>query len=121
MAYLPCHIGPHTHRARNVNLYMGIARASQMERRSGRVCPPHWREIEGSLAQFEIHPDSGTLSDPGSEGLCFSCLQPVGESGYQVFVTAYPSKDERKDYWASVHTECDITARLLAALGRQLT
>jgi len=114
MAYLPCFIGPHTHRGRNTNVYLGIARGMDIERRSGRVCTTHWGEIERSLAQFELDPDRGTLSDPAAEWLCFACLEPVDEIGYQVFVTAYPAKDERKDYWARVHMHCDLAAKVSA-------
>jgi len=108
MAYLPCLIGPHRHRGRNSNVYLAIAREIEIERRSGRVCGVHWYEIERSLAQFEVDPDSGALCDPTSEGLCFSCLKPVRESGYQLFITSYPAKNERKDYWSRIHPLCDL-------------
>lgn len=120
MAYLPCLLGPHKHKGRNVNLYFGIARQGEMERRSGRACVLHWGEIERDLAQFEVDSDSGTLSDPTSEGLCFTCFKPVDKSRCQVFVTAYPAKDERKDYWAAIHSTCDLNARLRQSTRSEL-
>jgi hypothetical protein len=33
-------------------------------------------------------------------------LEPLEKTGVQIFITCYPAKDERKDYWFQVHYEC---------------
>jgi len=108
MAYLPCSMGKHRHPGRNTNLYVGVLSHGDPLRGSGRLCPVHWREVQNSLSQFEVDTESGTLSDPSFEGLCLTCLKPVHEGGSQVFLTSYPAKNERKDYWARLHESCDL-------------
>ena len=112
MAYLPCFVGPHTHRGRNVNVYLGLIGRTLSERKSGRFCSTHWGEIERRLTQFEVDPDSGALSDSTAEGICLSCLKPTDELCRQVFLTCYPAQNERKDYWTRVHDDCAVPLKL---------
>jgi len=119
MAVLPCKVGMHPHRFRNVNVYAGWFVGPTTQRLSGRYCPPHWNEIERSLAQFEVDADRGTLGDPSAEGLCLTCLKPVEELGGQVFLTSYPAKDQRKDYWARVHVSCNLPGPLAGTMNSQ--
>jgi hypothetical protein len=106
MAVLPCKVGMHPHPYRNVNCYVGHFVGPTAQRYSGRYCPGHWDEIQSGLAQFEVDPERLTLSDSTSQGLCLTCLEPVDEFGGQVFITSYPAKNQRKDYWARVHVAC---------------
>jgi hypothetical protein len=112
MAVLPCQVGFHQHRLRNVNVYASWYVGSMTQRHSARFCPGHWSEIESGLSQFEVDTDSGALSDPTCEGLCLTCLKPVTEGSGQVFLTSYPTKDQRKDYWARIHTGCNLPGLL---------
>jgi hypothetical protein len=119
MAMLPCITGPHKHRDRNVNVYCGDISAGVSTRSSGRFCLAHWNEIERRLHQFELDPTSGALSDPSVEWFCISCAKPVDESGRQLFVTSYPTKDDRKDYWARIHAGCSSPVKLEPRLTYQ--
>jgi hypothetical protein len=119
MAMLPCIKGPHKHPGRNVNVYCGDISQGVSTRSSGRFCLPHWNEIQRRLDQFEVDPDSGALSDPSVEGLCISCAKPVDESGRQLFITSYPAKDDRKDYWSRIHDLCPSPLKLELKLTYQ--
>jgi hypothetical protein len=44
---------------------------------------------------------------------CLTCSQPLTEVGWQLFITAYPTQDERKDYWARIHTDCRLPDLLM--------
>jgi len=114
MAYLPCDVESHRHTGRNVNVYLGLIGPDGSERKSGRFCGTHWNEIQRGLHQFEVDPGSGTLSDPSSDGLCLACFKPVTEFGWQVFITSYPAKNDRKDYWARVHSGCTMSIPLVS-------
>jgi len=106
MAGQPCKVGMHIHRGRNVNVYVNLYWHGVTQRALGRFCGPHWAEIERGLAEFEVDPDGSTVSDSQLEGLCFACLEPRDKPFGQAFITSYPAKNERKDYWASVHEGC---------------
>jgi hypothetical protein len=108
MALLPCDFGPHRNLGRNISFYSSIGSGSFMERRSWRLCPRHWQEIEGGLAKFKVDPTSGALSSSIDQGLCLSCSEPVNELGRQLFVTCYPSQNNREDYWSRIHDDCSL-------------
>jgi len=117
MAMLPCMKGPHKHTGRNVNVYCGDINQGVSTRSSGRFCCAHWNEIERRLHQFEVDPDSGALSLPQNDGLCLACGEPVTEGSRQLFITSYPTKDDRKDYWARIHELCPPPLKLEFRLG----
>lgn len=108
MALLPCDFGPHRNIGRNTTLYAGLGSGGFMERHSWRLCARHWNEIHVGLTQFEVDPESGALSSGAEARLCLACLEPVNELGRQLFVTSYPAKDQRKDYWAHIHDDCSL-------------
>jgi len=112
MAVLPCQVGFHPHPYRNVNVYAGWFVGPTESRHRARYCPAHWDEIHSGLSKFEVDPDSLTLGDPTSQGLCITCGEPVTEGLGQVFVTSYPSKNQRKDYWARIHVGCNLPGLL---------
>lgn len=106
MAYLPCDVGQHWNPGRNINVYLGLLGDGPDLRRSGRLCEGHWREIEPDLAQLEVCPEDPAGTFDFQSFVCPSCSKPVDKLGIRAFITAYPAKDDRKDYWANVHTEC---------------
>lgn len=108
MALLPCDFGPHRNLGRNVSVYLGIGSGGFMERHSWRLCSKHWLEIEIGLAQYKVNAESGAVSAPTSERLCLTDGKPVQELGRQVFVTSYPTQNNREDYWANIHDDCSL-------------
>lgn len=108
MAYMPCDVGRHFNPGRNVNAYFARGSGSVMDRWNLRLCPGHWSEYQRDLAEFEVDPANTALSSFSANDTCLTCSEPVGEGGDQLFVTSYPTKQERKDYWARVHHDCNL-------------
>ena len=107
MAYLPCDAGTHFHPARNVNVYTGVLGDGPDLRKTARLCQGHWGEVEPHLSEHEIVPDD--LAGGGNLTVkpCPACKQPLHQLQVRAFVTAYPAKDDRKDYWLNLHQNCD--------------
>lgn len=103
MAMLPCDRGPHSHRERNVNTYFRLGSGSDFAHATRRYCPAHWGDIHQHLAQYEVVVEDGAESIWGRDGACVTCGKPINDGAIQLFVTSYPSKNERKDYWLSFH------------------
>lgn len=112
MAYFPCQQGLHRSHGRNVNVYVGVLGDETGDRTSFRLCLDHWNSIEHDLTEFELDPVDLTGSPSGHSAKCVTCLEPVDERGRQVFVTAYPAKNERKDYWGKLHNLCRLPFQL---------
>jgi len=108
MAIFPCDIGRHKHNGKNVNCYVGIISNEAPERWSTRLCDFHWGEIEPHLAKYEVLVDNLTLGDRFPTDWCASCGHPIDEGGRQLFITSYPPKQDRKDYWLHIHDECTV-------------
>ena len=89
--------------------YVRIGHGEDFERYRLRFCRVHSRLVQEDLTEFEVNPEDGTLSGgDDSMAKCFSCGEPVDESGAYLFLTCYPSKNERKDYWSRLHVDCSI-------------
>lgn len=112
MAMLPCGRGPHFNPFRNANYYVAIGSGGDFARWLLRLCPAHAAAVNEDLAQHEVTPDNLALSAGGPATNCLSCGQPMQEIGTQLFVTAYPAKDQRKDYWAHIHVNCRVPVTL---------
>jgi len=106
MAYFPCDRGPHFNPGRNVNLYLGLVGNGPDRRLTGRLCELHWREVESHLAEYEVVPDDIAGSISLAPIPCATCKQPVHQGGARAFLTSYPAKNDRKDYWLNVHDPC---------------
>lgn len=92
----------------NNGVYVAVGADSVMDRYYLRLCGAHSLELENRLDQFEVDPESLTVRDNGSHLICLSCGKPVGEDRWQVFVTHYVSKKDRKDYWGQLHVGCTV-------------
>jgi hypothetical protein len=113
MAFFPCDEGPHRNPKRNNNVYVGIVgNEPEATRYSLRLCDEHFAFIENNLSEIEVDPNDPAGSWLDDLAQCFACHQPLGEISRQLFVTAYPTKNERKDYWARIHDACTVPAPL---------
>jgi hypothetical protein len=108
MAMLPCDNGYHRTLGRNTNVYIGVIGDSDPQRWSLRLCDLHWGEIEPHLAKYEVLVEDPTFSVRALPDWCASDGEPIHERGRQVFVTAYPPKQGRKDYWLHIHESCTL-------------
>jgi len=109
MAIKPCSVGTHRNPLRSNYYYVTVAH--QTENQSGRLrlCPTHSRVAQEYLTKFEVNPEDGALSGgEAAESECLSCRKPVGELDWKVFITCYPAKDQRKDYWTNIHVDCSL-------------
>lgn len=113
MAFRRCQVDGHPIMGRSNLVYFGLVGAEDETRWRLRFCSVHARAVHQDLSQYEVSPDDGTLS--GGDLVmtqCLSCGQPVDELGWRCFLTTYPTKNERKDYWASLHVNCRVPTLL---------
>jgi hypothetical protein len=109
LAFFPCSAeGRHRHPGPNSSYYFAVVNAGMDSRWKLRLCTRHLTEVHDYLAQFEVDPVDDATGTAGPRTKCVSCLKPVDERGWQFFATGYPAKDERKDYWGQLHTDCNI-------------
>lgn len=108
MALRPCDDGAHRHPLRNSYYYLALVGPADESRRRLRLCPSHSLQIQNDLSEYEVDPVNGALRIPDNEARCFSCHQPALQGCWNVFVTGYPAKDEREDYWTRVHIDCSL-------------
>jgi hypothetical protein len=110
MAMLPCTACGHKTPFRNAGLYCHLWNSGVQQDFRLRLCPTHLTAFEYDLAKYELSPldDTGSVVNTPTE--CFTCGKPVGQTDWHVSVTAYPAKDQRKDYWARLHTDCRLPA-----------
>lgn len=114
VTYFPmCDIGPHAYLKKKFLVYAAFGAGQALERHRLRFCADHIAVLQEDLSEFEV----SAVQDALSRGdrvvtKCLSCGEPVREGGRQLFVTCYPTQDERKDYWSRIHDECSIPAYL---------
>lgn len=101
-----CNFGPHFWPRKKHLFYVGWGKGGDFKRYRLRFCADHTAIVDEYLSQFEVGPIETTRGglDDGVVN-CLSCCQPIDEIGWQVFVTAYPAQDERKDYWGGLHID----------------
>lgn len=93
--------------------YIGVGRGGDVQRWRLRFCPSHVLDVQEYLSQFEVTSEYATLRDGGSQFRnCLPCGKPADQLSAQLFITGYPTQDERKDYWANVHIGCQLPAFL---------
>jgi hypothetical protein len=85
-------------------MYPAVVRGGDSVRRKLRLCPGHfdtYTEMLGEYAQpaQDSFVESRVIT-------CFVCHAPVDYAEVQLFVTVYPLKAERQDYWAPIHGDC---------------
>jgi len=114
LTYFPmCDIGPHAYLKKKFLVYAAFGAGLGLERHRLRFCAEHIAVLQEDLAEFEVSAVQDALSRGDSfVTKCLSCGEPVREGGRQLFVTCYPTQDERKDYWSRIHDECSIPAYL---------
>lgn len=104
----PCDVGEHRAPGAQIGLYPARLDAGGEARRKLRLCQRHWSEIEPCLAQYEVLEDGRVAGDLDALTVCPTCLKPLDEALAQIFVTSYPTKNDRKDYWFQVHQDCSV-------------
>lgn len=112
MAYMPCSRGPHFNPTRNHNFYVSRGAGNDFERYLLRLCDAHTAVVQEDLAQYEVSLIQTAGGVGGVFSDCLACGQPIRELGEQLFITGYPAKDEREDYWARVHEQCSTPASI---------
>jgi hypothetical protein len=110
MAMLPCTGCDQRTPFRNAGLYCHLWGSGVQNDFRLRLCPRHLAAFQHDLTKYEVvYSDTaaGIVDTPSD---CFSCGEPVLQTDWHFSVTAYPAKDERKDYWARLHTDCRLPA-----------
>lgn len=111
MAIFPCSVGKHFYPGPQLAAYFNVAKGDDVDGWKLRLCPGHVSEIQGDLAQFKVDIADDAVGRSNFAPQCVTCLQPTGEVDWQLFVTIYPTKQEREDYWTALHVDCNVPAR----------
>jgi hypothetical protein len=108
MAMLPCTACTFRHPRRNAGVYCHLWNGGVQNDFRLRLCPPHLTALQHDLAECEIGIAEDATCIVNSPTNCLSCRQPTGQTDWHFSVTAYPAKDQRKDYWSRLHTDCRL-------------
>lgn len=109
MAQLPCTACQKRHPfLRNSGAYCHLWNNGLQHDYRLRLCPAHIRVLQDDLAKYEMIDTDGAAGVVDSPTECFACGKPVGQSDWHLSLTAYPAKDERKDYWSRLHVDCTM-------------
>jgi hypothetical protein len=110
VAMLPCTACGHRQPLRNAGIYAHLWNGGVQEDFRLRLCPGHLTTFEDDLAKYEVMTPAYTASVVDSPSDCLTCRKPVAQTDWHFSATAYPAKDQRKDYWARLHTDCRLPA-----------
>ena len=113
MSFLPCDRCGQPVPGRLINCYIASSHSGNTVRHRTRLCRRHWGLIENDLLKYEIDLVEAAAGRGDMVADCLTCSQPLTEVGWQLFITAYPTQDERKDYWARIHTDCRLPDLLM--------
>lgn len=108
MALFPCDRHGSRQYGPNFGTYVAIGSGFDLERYYLRLCTVHARELQSRLDKFKLDPDGYTVSNNRRAPACPTCGNVVDEIGRQLFVTHYPTKHDREDYWSQLHEDCPV-------------
>lgn len=104
MALYPCDIGEHRFPGRQQTIYPALVNGGRSERRKLRLCPAHFDAL---LALLETHAyDAYETDGLDLEIRCMFCRDPEVPLSWGFFATVYADRQERRDFWGSVHDRC---------------
>lgn len=106
MAPLPvCNFENHFWPKKKHLFYVYIPDGAEAHKYTLRFCETHASFVDEYLTENECLVADFALS-VGNTFIpnCLTGREPIGQVGFQVYVTGYPPKNERKDYWAML---CD--------------
>lgn len=114
MNYFPmCDFGPHAWLKKKHLVYVGLANGGETERWRLRFCAEHLAVLEEDLAEFEVTALESAIRD--GDPFVVKCLaggEPINHRSRQVYVTCYPTQDQREDYWARICDEHELPVYL---------
>jgi len=112
MAYFPCDRGHANHKGKNCHWYTAYGSGIELSRIKLRLCEVHSLDLQEYLTELELMPIDPASGFAGDDPRCITCRKPVDKGGWQVFITGYPAKQEREDYWSQLHPTCPIPSIL---------
>jgi hypothetical protein len=108
MALYPCDVEPHRYPGPQQTVYPAIVQGSDAVRRRLRLCPHHFRD---AIARLEERAQSAQIDFFDARPLqCLVCQTEVSDSPWQFFATTYAKDEDRKDWWALLHSDCVAAA-----------
>lgn len=108
MSHLPCTACQRRTPWRNSGIYLHQWGAGPQTDYRLRLCPQHLTAFQNDLSKHEVAWADDAVSVVNTPSECFSCGKPVSEVDWHLSVTAYPAKDQRKDYWSRLHIDCTL-------------
>lgn len=83
-------------------VYVALGQLGTFDRYKLRLCSLHFASVENHLSEYEVMPVDEATRPLGPSSKCLSGGEPLIDTGWQFFVTAYPADDQRKDYWGYI-------------------
>src|SRR5262245_25084304 len=113
MALFPCRVGMHHFKGKSNTVYVGLVHeGTDGDRYKLRFCDRHLLEVYEYLSQFKVLIEDDAVSTNGTLETCLACGKPATEVDWKLFVTVYPSHQEREDYWCQLHVNHEMQGYL---------
>jgi len=104
MGMYPCDVKNHRYKGAQQTIYPAIVCGTEQSRRKLRLCPGHFEMLEDTL---EERTNNAQVDFDSTDAVaCLICRKAVADSEYQFFATVYAKGQERRDFWAVLHSEC---------------
>lgn len=116
MALSPCSICNRLYRGAAQHAYPALVGPVESYGSKLRLCPADFDLVIGKFEDHEMEAQDG-LFDDGRLPPCVACEMPVDpDEAWQFFATTYARADERRDWWAPVHSRCVQNCRSAFAM-----
>jgi len=104
MALYPCDIGAHRYAGPQQTIYPALVSGGWSDRRKLRLCPTHFDALLETCEERCI--DANDTAGPPPQLGCVSCGAFDTPISFGFYATVYPMRQERRDFWGSVHEKC---------------
>ena len=103
MSRFPCEYQPHGYPGACAYFYPAVMSGSMTIRERFRVCPQHAAALWSGIERASVWDELSQCWNYLDTETCAVCSKPVNGDAAAFFLTAYPVKDQRRDFYARVH------------------
>lgn len=115
MASSPCTVCGQRFLGRATYFYPAVLKEAGPERQTLKLCPRHAKNVLNNLHDAtELRVDTGVFESRDWD-ICLICGGDASQQMSSVYITCYPAKDERQDFWGFGCPSCapsDLIATL---------
>lgn len=115
MARFPCDVDGQRFRGKSFYFYPTIAYGQYTDRKRLRVCTAHAENVIRNLAEASAFDETLGVFVATDPELCLICGDAPAMGDRFVYITTYPTQDERTDYWGNACLSCGADGRIFQA------